>query len=921
MNSSRYVRRAAAGLASIAVAAAAITFVAKRAPDRDTRTASAVINVKKKGDADAFKPGRNAETAVGANERRSPDDTVEVEKAAIRNYPAEDTPFEATLNAQQAFASIAARSNSKNAAGVWQLIGPSRATYPSVLNVIGDGDQYVTAGRVTAMAIGPSCSTASCPLYVAAAGGGIWRTNQALSGSPGWEFVSGNFLTNAMGSLIVDPTDPTGKTLFAGTGEPNVSADSEAGMGIYKSTDGGTTWAQLPAAISGGFTFNGRAIASIAIAPDHSILVGVARAIRGYSSVPGGPTSNPPPTTLPAPFGLYRSMDGGASFTQIWNGAGSVRGVNHVEIDPSNPNVIYAAALGVGVWRSTNNGGMFTQIKTPLNAAYNFDRAEFSVVALPNGKTRMYVGVGNQADPPARFYRTDDAVLATNASFVDLTTAQVINYCTGQCWYDNVVYSPAGHPDVVYVMGSYDYTQRFANGISNGRSVLLSTDAGVTWSDVTWDADPHHSEAIHPDQHAIVVNPNNPFQFFSGSDGGVVRSDGTLVDDSAKCDQRNLSPANNAYCKSLLWRVPKQLYSLNEGFSTLQYQSLSVSTQRPQNNLQGGTQDNGTYQYTGSDKVAWMEMYGDGGQSGFNVADDALRFNTFTGQFNDVNFRNGDPTKWCVATGAIVSSPEASYFYPPITADPHPMRAGTIFQGSFSVWRTQDWGGDREYLETNCPEFTTSGANTACGDFVRIGPPGLTDLGGAAYGTRAGGAVAAIERAPSNMGTVWAATGTGRVFISDNADDPASSVVWERIDDKGSTTDPARFPTSIYVDPQNHHHAWISYSGYNFNTPAQPGHVFEVTWNGATATWTNLDGGTGPMGDLPVTDLVRDDLTGDLYAATDFGVLRQAASTTTWVLAGTGMPKVEVPGLTIVPGARLLYAATHGRSAWVLQLP
>src|SRR5207244_13465926 len=110
-----------------------------------------------------------------------------------------------------------------------------------------------------------------------------------------------------------------------------------------------------------------------------------------------------------------------------------------------------------------------------------------------------------------------------------LSPAQVNDYCTGQCWYDNVVYTPAGHTDVVYVMGSYDYNQRFANGISNGRAVLLSTDAGATWSDVTWDADPHHSEAIHPDQHAIVVNPNNVFQFFSDSAAAVMRSDGTFA--------------------------------------------------------------------------------------------------------------------------------------------------------------------------------------------------------------------------------------------------------------------------------------------------------------------------------------------------------------------------------------------------------
>jgi hypothetical protein len=314
-------------------------------------------------------------------------------------------------------------------------------------------------------------------------------------------------------------------------------------------------------------------------------------------------------------------------------------------------------------------------------------------------------------------------------------------------------------------------------------------------------------------------------------------------------------------------------------------------------------------------------MYGDGGQSGFSASDDALRFNTFTGQANDVNFRNGDPTKWVVASGPIYSSPEGSYFYPPIVSDPNPVRGGTIFQGSYSVWRTQDWGGNRDYLEANCPEFTTSSANPACGDFVRIGPPGATDLTSAAYGgTRRGGAVATISRstAANNTGTVWVSTGAGRVFISDNADAAASSVVWARIDNTSSSS-PSRFPDGIAVDPANPHHAWISYSGYNQNTPAQPGHVFEVTWNGATATFVPLDGANFP--NLPATGIARDDVTGDLYVSTDFGVLRLANGSSTWTVAGSGLPMVEVPSLTIVPSARLLYAATHGRSGWVLQLP
>lgn len=70
----------------------------------------------------------------------------------------------------------------------------------------------------------------------------------------------------------------------------------------------------------------------------------------------------------------------------------------------------------------------------------------------------------------------------------------------------------------------------------------------------------------------------------------------------------------------------------------------------------------------------------------------------------------------------------------------------------------------------------------------------------------------------------------------------------------------------------------------------------------------------------PTTDVAFDAVAGDLYAATDYGVLRLASGTTTWTSAAPGMPNVEVTGLTMVSGDRILYAATHGLSAWRLNL-
>jgi len=146
--------------------------------------------------------------------------------------------------------------------------------------------------------------------------------------------------------------------------------------------------------------------------------------------------------------------------------------------------------------------------------------------------------------------------------------------------------------------------------------------------------------------------------------------------------------------------------------------------------------------------------------------------------------------------------------------------------------------------------------------------------------------------------------------------------------DSLSPADPDRYVTGIHIDADNPNRAWISYSGFNASTPSTPGHIFRVDYDpsAGTATWESLDGSS--LGDLPLTDVARNDATGDLFVSSDFGVLR--SDTSGWIAAGSGMPHVEVAGLTMVQAddgdghgrhsrARL-YAATHGLGAWLLEL-
>ncbi len=282
---------------------------------------------------------------------------------------------------------------------------------------------------------------------------------------------------------------------------------------------------------------------------------------------------------------------------------------------------------------------------------------------------------------------------------------------------------------MVYVAGDYSYGE----SIANKRGVVLSTDAGVSGTDMTMDGtDPIHPNALHPDQHSIVTNPNNPFQFFETGDGGIVRSSGALVDRSSWCASRNL-PAQRWPAASRCCPASRPLLtSMNKGLSTLQFQSLSVSHFNSKE-LQGGTQDNGTWENYGS-PVEWHNtMVGDGGQSGFDVAVKEFRFHNFTGVSTDVNFNNGALADWIWISDGM--SPAGTEFYAPVISDP--VVSGSLFAGNArTVYRTKTFGlGTMTLAQANqhCNEWTgdftvdlrrLGRARLRAADGGRLGRPG-----------------------------------------------------------------------------------------------------------------------------------------------------------------------------------------------------
>ena len=140
----------------------------------------------------------------------------------------------------------------------------------------------------------------------------------------------------------------------------------------------------------------------------------------------------------------------------------------------------------------------------------------------------------------------------------------------------------------------------------------------------------------------------------------------------------------------MLSRIPSKLEGINKGLPTLQFQSLSVSPHN-KNLLQGGTQDNGTWQTPGN-PVKWENtMIGDGGQSGFDAAMPEFRFHTFFDASPEVNFSGGDIADWNWIADPIYGT--GGQFYAPIITDPVVSR--TMFVGTTQRLADEDaraWG-------------------------------------------------------------------------------------------------------------------------------------------------------------------------------------------------------------------------------------
>ena len=738
----------------------------------------------------------------------------------------------------------------------WAGIGPN----PTRQVARTSGTLENVSGRVSALAVDHAGR-----IYLGAAGGGVWRYDPTAKT---WTPLTDSLPTLAVGAVTIDPRDDN--TIYLGTGEADLSGDSHFGDGIWKSTDAGATWTHIGLQKDGTYAFDTSTISRLLVQPTADGTALYVATIRGR----GGSRRVSPPTGQT--WGVFRSNDLGDHWKLLKGTTEAAHGATDLELDPTQPGVLYATFWGDGLYRSNGGGNNWTRVMKGLpDADYAGGATRIAITTVKSGaRTRLYAGFDwldkAGAKHKSQLFRSDDnadhwGALPTTGENGPIDS--VLDYCATQCTYDNVVEVDPSNPDIVYAGGQYNY------GLSSG-GIYRSVNAGTSWQSLGFD--------LHPDFHALAFQPGHPEHVVIGNDGGAWQS-------SAR--------GGRAFTGGTIADVDWQ--NLNVGLVITQFSSIDYASPDLPERFWGGTQDNGT-QRKSVVSSRWFDIAGgDGGQVLVDHSDVTSHsvFGSYYG-ISPYRFNNGANFFGDISgIGNGIATSDRSEFYAPWIMNQD--NGNQLFYGTQRVYRTDNaeaadaaevtWKPISGDLTSGCLGAAPNGGRNCT----------ITALGHSEGGT-----------------AVWAGTQEGYVWVSPNAG-TSDTPTWTRVDTNGAGGQLAGRPvTSFAVDRSNWRIAYVSYAGYDAATPGHAGHVFKTVDGGAH--WGNV---TGNLPEGPVnTLLLNPKSANELVAGTDFGAFSAdlAGTTTSWHAVGAGLPAVQVEQLSYDSSRALLLAGTHGRGAWRL---
>lgn len=728
------------------------------------------------------------------------------------------------------------------------------------------------SGRIGALAIRDNGT-----LILGAAQGGVWTYN-ASSGT--WTERLGENHAQAVGALAVAPSNDN--IVYMGSGEGALSGDSYYGDGFYRSTDGGVTWKHVST------LFTGQAVTAIAVdphRPDHLY----ASTVRGRAGIHR--TSAPTDT----PYGVYESTDGGTSWTLRKGTNNELHGATDVVLDPQNPDHVFASFWGDAIYRSLDGGLTWHQDMTGLPTGdFNLGATRFALgISHPAGDAHatLYTGFdyysvqnGTVKYHPSQIYKSTDDGDQWAATPVGSGINTIFDYCSSQCYYDNVVKPDPTNPNVVYVLGCYGYNFSPPSG-----GVFRSTDGGATWKNLGWD--------LHPDFHAMAFQPTDTQHIAIGNDGGVWESHtgggrNAAGDPLAAADWQDLNGQVDPDTAALIHST---------GLKITQFESMATVPNVP-GQYWGGTQDNGTMRKSTVNDRWFDQSSGDGGQAivdqttpnTTNPTVPAYVYGEYYGispyRFgpNETNTFFGNET----IDGGIDTS-DRSEFYAPWVEN----RGNTnqMFYGTYRVYRSDN---------AEAPD----GADVT---WAPISPDLTSGCTGEAPNGGRGCTISALGVADGGTG-VYAGTELGWISVSPDAT-TSDSPTWQRV---GKNVLPARPVNQFAVDRSNWRIAYVAYSGFGADTPGNDGHVFATSDGGKK--WRDI---SGNLPDVPANSIVLDPSDAKtLYVGTVVGTFVTHNGGKTWFTLGHDLPRVSVAQLDYDSRNGVLAAGTHGRGAYTLTM-
>lgn len=653
------------------------------------------------------------------------------------------------------------------------------------------------AGRSRSLVIDPRNTQR---MFCGAVAGGLWRST---NGGTTWAQVNDWWSNLAVSCVTLDPTNPD--VMYVGTGEGFYSlahlvrsfSHFVRGAGMLKSIDGGATWTQLAA------TANWQHITRIAVSPSNPRIVLASR----------------------RPGGIARSADGGQTWMDVAVGELSFQ----VAFDPNDgmKAVAHFSSSGPlvhGVIASTDSGLTWQPALTGLSSLSGEDaRIELCYARSVPGV--VYASVGTSG---GKIWRSADG--GRN------WTLRTTTGSTGASrYYDPLWVSPT---DENLMVAGGVHTFRSTNG---GQSVSQISNGYIL------------TVQPHPDIHFAIHDPaydgTSNRRVWLTTDGGVHVADDILAASS-----------------STGWR--------HLDATMISTQFYGASGNGPNDTIVGGTQDNGTLRVIGASRTANLDYGGDGGQ----VQIDPTNPNYVYGEIQWLGVHrstNGGASASSITSGLSEANSSGANFIAPLRLDPNEPRR--LYGGGLRLWRTTD--------------------------------ARASNVGWVTVKASVGSFISAIAIAPGVADRVLVGHNDGRLYRSTNA--TAATPTWTAIDDNGAADPlPNRVITRLVFDPSDALRVYACFAGF----------AADNLWRSVDGgvTWQRITG-TLPLA-LPTAPVygmaVHPDDGAVLYAATEVGVFASDDGGANWTTNNDGPANAVCEEITFMHSSRRLLLATLGRGLW-----